>query len=102
MKEFVAGRRKYKNRKQVVKFTRKKDERLRVLVNFCIGEVDRIRARESEKPCEVVQQDHGKGRYVVSKIRMVVSVKVAAVDSKRCSIAAKREAKDGQLEEKSL
>ena len=38
----VIGRWKYRGRERVPEFTRERDERLRILVNSCIREVDRI------------------------------------------------------------
>ena len=62
----VIGRWKYRGRKRVPEFTRERDERLRLLVNSCIREVDRIGVRGSGKSCAARPGEQG--RHGVSKI----------------------------------
>ena len=64
------------------------DERLRILVNSCIREVDRIGVRGRGKSCAARPQEQR--RHAVSKIRGAVSMKIAVKDSKRGNIAAMR------------
>ena len=45
----VIGRLKYRGWKRVPEFTRERDDRLRMLVNSCIREVDRIGVRGRSK-----------------------------------------------------
>ena len=47
----VVGRWKYRIRQRVPEFTSERDERMKMLVNSCISEVDRIGMRESRKSC---------------------------------------------------
>ena len=83
----VIGRRKYRGRKRVPKFTREWDERLRVLVNSCIREVNRIGVRGRGKYCATRPQEEGS--HAVSMIKRVVSMKIA-VENKRGNVAAMR------------
>ena len=59
---------------------------MRVLVNSCIRELDRIRVR-GRKSCAVRSQEAE--RHTVSKINRPVNMKID--DSKSCNILAKRE-----------
>ena len=63
-------------------------ERMRVLVNSCIREMDRIWMRGRREMQE--------RRHAVSKINRAVSRKTAIEDSKRCNIPAVRKAEDRQ------
>ena len=95
----VIGRWKYRSRERVPEFTRERDERLRILVNSCISEVNRIGVRGRGKSC--VARPREQGRHAVSEIRRAVSMKIAVKESKRGNIAAmrKKEAEDSQKEE---
>ena len=42
---------------RVPKITSKRDERMKILVNSCISEVDRIVVKESRKSCEARLQE---------------------------------------------
>ena len=70
-----------KNGIRVPEFTRERDERLRILVNSCIREVDRIGVRGRGKSCAARPRDHG---------RHAVTTKIAVKASKRGNIAAMR------------
>ena len=59
---------------RVSEFTRERDERLRILVNSCNREVDRIGARERGK--SYAARPRRQGRHAVSKIRRAVSMKI--------------------------
>ena len=52
--------------KRVPEFTRERDERLRILVNTCIREVDRIGVRGRSKSCAARPREQG--RHAVSEI----------------------------------
>ena len=58
---------------------------MRMLVNSCIKEVERIRVRERRKTCAGGQWEEE--RLADSKIRGAVGMKMAIKDSKRCNIA---------------
>ena len=53
----VVGRWKYRSRERVPEFTRERDERLRMLVNSSIREVDRIGVRGRGKSCAARPQE---------------------------------------------
>ena len=56
---------------------------MRVLVNSCIRELERVRVRgRRRKPCAGRPQE---GRDAVSKIRKADSMEIVIKDSKRCS-----------------
>ena len=61
---------------------------MKVLVNSCSRELDRIWVRGRRKSCAEMQQEDG--RQAVSKISRAVNMKIAIEDSKRCNISAKR------------
>ena len=82
------GRWKYRSRERVPEFTRERDERLKILVNSCIREVDRIGVRGRGKSC--VERPREQGRHAISKIRTAVSMKIAVKESNRGNIAALR------------
>ena len=69
-------------------FTRERDERLRILVNSCIREVDRIGVRGRSKSCTARPREQG--RHAVSEIRRAVSMEVAVKESQRGNIASMR------------
>ena len=66
----------------------RKDERLRILVNSCIREVDRMGVRGRSKSCARRLREQGK--HAVSEIRRAVSMKIVVKESKRCNIVAMR------------
>ena len=72
---------------------------MKVLVDSCIGQLDKIWVR-GRKSCAVRPQN---GRHAVRKINRAVSMKKAIEDSKRCNIPIEREreAEDSQSEERS-
>ena len=73
-------------RQRVPEFTSKGDERMKMLVNSCISEVDRIGMRKSRKSCAARPQEGG--RHAVSKFRRAVTMKIAIENRKRSNIAA--------------
>ena len=75
-----------KQGERVPEFTRERDERLRMLVNSCIREVDRIGVRGRGRSCAVRPREQG--GHAVIKIRRAVSMKIAVKESKRGNIAA--------------
>ena len=83
----VIGGWKYRSRERVLEFTRERDKRLRILVNSCIREVDRIGVRGRSKSCAARPREQG--RHAVSEIRRAVSMEVV-IESKRGNIAAMR------------
>ena len=54
------------------------DERVKILVNSCIRQMDRIRMRRSRKSCATRPQEGG--RHAVSKFRRAISMKLAVED----------------------
>ena len=78
----------YRSRERVPEFTRERDERLRILVNSYIREVDRIGVRGRSKSRAVRLREQG--RHAVSKIRRAVSMKIALKESKRGNTVAIR------------
>jgi len=70
---------------------------VKILVNSCISEVDRIGVRVSRKSCALRPQE-GR-RHAVSKFRRTVSMKITVEDSQRCNIAVERERLKSQLNE---
>lgn len=52
---------------------------MRILVNSCVREVDRIGVRERRKSCAARPWEEG--RHAVSKIRRAVGMKIAVEDS---------------------
>ena len=48
---FKSGRWKNRQRKRVPEFTNVRDERVKILVNFCIRKMERIGMRRSRKTC---------------------------------------------------
>ena len=98
----VIGRWKYRSRERVPEYTRERDERLRIQVNFCIREVDTKGVRGRGKSC--IARPREQGRHAVRKNRRAVSMKLAVKESKRGNIAVMRkrqEAEDSQSEERS-
>ena len=63
---------------------------MEVLLNPCIGELDRIIVRGRRKSCVV--------RHAANKIISEVSMKIAIDDIKRCNIPAERERERERLE----
>ena len=61
---------------------------MKILVDFCIWEVDRIGMRVSRKSCSVRPREGE--RHAVNKFRRAVSMKITVEDNKRCNIAAVR------------
>ena len=61
---------------------------MRVLVNSCISELDRIGMRGRRKPCAARVGEEG--RHAVSKISRTVTMKIAIKYRKRCNISAVR------------
>ena len=59
---------------------------MKILLNSCIREMDRIGMRVSRKSCATRPRE-GR-RHAVSKFRRTVSMKIAVQDSNRCNIAA--------------
>ena len=57
---------------------------MKMLVNSCISEVDRIGVRESRES-RVARPREG-GRHAVSKFRRAVTMKIAVKDRQRCNI----------------
>ena len=82
----VIGRRKYSNRKRVPEFTSGRKERMEILINSCIRELDRVRVRGRRKPSAARPWE--RGRHAVSKFRRAVSVKIAVEYRQRSNIAA--------------
>ena len=62
---------------------------MRILVNSCIRDLDRIGVRERGKSSAARPKKGGK--HAVSKIRKAVSMKITVEYSKRANITAKRE-----------
>ena len=62
--------------------------RLRILVNSCIREVDRIGVTGRSNSCAARPREQG--RHAVNKIRRAVSMEIAVKDSKGGNIAAMR------------
>ena len=62
---------------------------MRVLVNFCIRELDRIGVRGRRKFCAARPEENG--RHAVSMINRAVNMKIAIEDSKECNIPANRD-----------
>ena len=58
---------------------------MRILVNSCIREVDRIEVRDRGK--SYAAKAKKEGRHAVNKIRRAVSMKIAVENSKRCNVA---------------
>ena len=58
-------------------FTSERDERMKMLVNSCISEVDRIGMRESRKSCAARPREWG--RHAVSSFIIVIIIVVAVV-----------------------
>ena len=58
---------------------------MRILVNSCIRELERIRVRRRKFSCVARLQEEG--RYTVSKIKRPVKMKIV----KRCNIPAEKE-----------
>ena len=61
------------------------EERMKIPVNSCIREVDRIGMGVNRKSC-VVRPREG-WRHAVSKFRRAVSMQITIEDSNRCNIA---------------
>ena len=61
---------------------------MRILVNSCIRDLDRIGVRERGKSSAA--RPKKEGRHAVSKIRRAVSMKIAVENSERCNVAAMR------------
>ena len=76
--EEVVGRGKYRIRKRVPEFTSRREERMKMLVNSCISEVDRIGMRKSRKSCAAWPREGG--RHAVSKFKRAVTMKIAVED----------------------
>ena len=62
---------------------------MRVLINYCIREIDRIGVRGRRKPCAARLNEEG--RHAVSKINRTISMKIMIEDGKRFNILAVRE-----------
>ncbi len=62
------------------------NERLEMLVDFCIRDLDRMRASIIRKSCAAGQRE--KGRHAVCKVRRAVSIKIAVKDRKKTNIPA--------------
>ena len=77
-----------RRRQRVPEFTREREERLRILVNYCIREVDRMAVRGRGKSCAARSREQG--RHEFSKITRAVSMKTEVKKSKRGNIAAIR------------
>ena len=56
---------------------------MKIQVDLCIREVDRIGMRVSKRSCAARSQEGG--RYAVSKFRRAVSLKITVEDSKICN-----------------
>ena len=59
---------------------------MKILVNSCIKEVDRIGMRVSRKLCAVRARE--RVRHAISKFKRAVNMKIIVEDSKRYNIAA--------------
>ena len=59
------GRRKNSERQRAPEFTSKRDERVKILANSSISEVDRIGVRVCRKSCAVSQRE-GRGMQLAS------------------------------------
>ena len=59
---------------------------MRVLVDSCIREMDRIGVKGRRNPFAVRMQEQEEVRQSVSKINRAVSVKIARKDSNGCNI----------------
>ena len=68
-------------KKRVPEFTRESDESLRILVNSCIREVDRIGVRGRSKSCAAKPREQGS--HAVTNIKREVSLKITIKKSKR-------------------
>ena len=70
----------YYNRisKRIPKFTIKMNEKMRMLVNSCISEVDRIGIRKSRMLYAARPQE--RGRHAVTKFRRAETMKIAVED----------------------
>jgi len=62
---------------------------VKILVNSCIIEMDRIGVRINKKSCAAGPRKEG--RHAVSKFKRAVSMKTTVEDSKRCNTAAECE-----------
>ena len=73
-------------RKIVPEFTSKREERITMLVNSCIRDLDSIGVSEGRKSCAARPREER--RHAVSKFRRAVSMKITIEDRKGCNIAA--------------
>jgi len=73
----------------VLAFTSEKDEILKILVNSCIIEVDRVGVRVIKQSCAARSRDGE--RHAVSSFGRKVAMKIAIEDKKRENIAAECE-----------
>ena len=63
---------------------------MKILVNSCIREVDRIEMKASRKSCIARLREGEGGRHAVIKFRRAASMKIMEEDSKRLKIVSKR------------
>ncbi len=82
----VVGRRKYRQRKAVPEFTSNRNERLEILVNFCIRNLDSKGGELERKSCAAMPMEMW--RHSLSKIKRAVSMKIMIENRKRGNIAA--------------
>ena len=62
---------------------------MKLLVNSCFSEVDKIMMRVCRKSCAARSREGG--RHAVSKFKRTVSMKITVEDSKRCNTVAECE-----------
>ncbi len=79
------GKKKTTKWPSIVEFTSERDERMEMLVNSCISEVDRVGMREHRKSCAA--RPRKEGRHAVSKFRRAVTMKTTVEDRQRSNIA---------------
>ena len=63
----LVGRWKYRIRERVPEFTSERDERMKMLVNSYISEVDRIGMRSSRKSCAARPREGGGMQFASSE-----------------------------------
>ena len=73
--------------------------RLRILVNSCIREVNRIGVRGRSKSCAARPREQGK--HAVSEIRRAVSMKIVVKEQERQHYSDEKNAEDSQSKERS-
>ena len=87
-----SSHRKYKSSSEFHTFPEKRNEWLRILVNSCIKEMNKIGMTKKKKSCASMLQKEE--RYAISKIKRTVGMKIMVEDSRRCNIPAVRKRLD--------